>query len=192
MRGIEQIPWLYDLSLKCLPGIARWRAELAGRAEGRVLEVGCGTGQMLPLYDQKAEVIAFDPNAEALAYAHRRRPQAALLRASVERLPFADETFDTVVSALVFCSVPDPRLGLAEIRRVLKPNGRLLMLEHVHARNPFGRRILDAMQPPWTWITGGCHPNRDTVERVEAAGFRIESGGYRARGLMRLFSALRS
>ena len=108
---------------------------------------------------------------------------------SAEHLPFPDAFFDTVVSGLVFCSVPDPARGLTEIHRVLKPDGRLLMLEHVHARNRVGRWLLDTLQPPWTLITGGCHPNRDTEKVVENAGFCIEHAHYRSKGVMRHFVA---
>jgi len=192
MRGIEQIPWLYDLSMALMPGMQRWRRSLAGLARGRVLEVGCGTGQMLPLYPPGVELFALDPNADALVRAARRAPNAGLLSASAEHLPFGDDCFDAVVSGLVFCSVPDPARGLAEIRRVLKPDGRLLMLEHVHAENRAGRWLLDTLQPPWTALTGGCHPNRDTEKIVESAGFCIEHEHYRAQGVMRRFVARKS
>jgi len=189
MRGIEQIPWLYDLSMALMPGMQRWRRSLAGLARGRVLEVGCGTGQMLPLYPDSIELFALDPNRESLDRARRRSPRAGLMVGGAEHLPFSDALFDTVVSGLVFCSVPDAARGLAEIHRVLKPDGRLLMLEHVHARSRAGRRLLDTLQPPWTWITGGCHPNRDTEKSVENAGFCIEHAHYRAQGVMRHFVA---
>lgn len=189
MRGIEQIPWLYDLSLALMPGVRRWRRSLAELASGNLLEVGCGTGQMMPLYPESAKVFGLDPNRDSLFRARRRAPEAALLQASAEHLPFPARRFDTVVSGLVFCSVPDPARGLAEIRRVLRPDGRLLMLEHVHARSRAGRWLLDTLQPPWTLLTGGCRPNRDTEEIVENAGFRIERAHYRARGVMRLFVA---
>lgn len=189
MRGIEQIPWLYDLSMALMPGVRRWRKSLAGLARGRVLEVGCGTGQMLPLYPDSVELFALDPNRESLDRARRRSLTTGLMVGSAEHLPFPEAFFDTVVSGLVFCSVPDPARGLAEIRRVLKSDGRLLMLEHVHARNRAGRWLLDTLQPPWTWITGGCHPNRDTEKIVEDAGFSIERAHYRAQGVMRHFVA---
>ena len=191
MRGIEQIPWLYDFSLALMPGVRRWRRSLAVLAHGKLLEVGCGTGQMMPLYPDSVETFGLDPNPDSLIRARRRAPDAPLLQASAEHLPFPDESFDTVVSGLVFCSVPDPARGLGEIRRVLKPDGRLLMLEHVHARGRVGRWILDTLQPPWTLLTGGCHPNRDTEKSVENAGFCIERAHYRARGVMRHFVARR-
>jgi len=191
MRGIEQIPWLYDLSMALMPGIRRWRRSLAGLADGRVLEVGCGTGQMLPLYSGETGLIGLDPNIDALNRAARRSPCSGLLCASAEKLPFARASFDTVVSSLVFCSVNDPAAGLAEIHRVLKPGGQLLMLEHVQARNRPGRWLLNTLQPAWTRITGGCHPNRETEIEVENCGFRIERGFYQAHGLFRLFVARR-
>lgn len=189
MRGVEQIPWLYDLAMRALPGLHRWRRELVADARGRVLEVGCGTGLMLPMYSPDTELFALDVHREPLERARARSHGAAILHASVESLPFADASFDAVVSGLVFCSVPDPAQGLAEIRRVLKPGGRLLMLEHVQARNRFGRGVLNAVQPVWTTLAGGCHPNRETENIVERAGFVIEIDGYRAQGLMRRFSA---
>ncbi|MBL37352.1 MAG: SAM-dependent methyltransferase [Xanthomonadales bacterium] len=189
MRGVEQIPWLYDLSMALMPGMQRWRRSLAALARGRVLEVGCGTGRMLPLYPDPVAVFALDPNRAALDRARRRSPEAGLMVGSAEHLPFPNASFDSVVSGLVFCSVPDPARGLAEIHRVLKPDGRLLMLEHVHARNRVGRWLLDTLQPPWTLITGGCHPNRDTEKIVENAGFCIERDHYRSQGVMRHFVA---
>lgn len=190
MRGIEQIPWLYDVSMAMLPGIKRWRRALLESARGRVLEVGCGTGLMLPLYPEEHQpVVGLELDRVALRRAAGRSPDGALCRASVEHLPFADFSFDTVVSGLVFCSVNDAERGLAEIARVLKTDGRLLMLEHVHARSAAGRWLLDRIQPSWTLITGGCHPNRDTEQIVECAGFRIERAHYRARGLLRRFVA---
>jgi ubiquinone/menaquinone biosynthesis C-methylase UbiE len=111
------------------------------------------------------------------------------VRASAEALPFRTGVFDTVVSGLCFCSVPDPARGLAEVRRVLRPGGRLRMLEHVRSTRPWKGRVQDAVQPCWTWVMGGCHPNRETERTVEAAGFVIEPDGRRARGDMRHFAA---
>src|SRR5687768_11552516 len=117
MRGVEQVPWLYDAwcSVAELLGLRRWRRWLVGEARGLTLEIGCGTGRNLPLYPPQARVIAIEPWAPALARARRRAPSAALVQASAEALPFRGAVFDTVVSALVFCSVPDVDAGLAEV-----------------------------------------------------------------------------
>ena len=108
---------------------------------------------------------------------------------SAEALPFRGAAFDTVLSGLVFCSVPDPRQGLREVRRVLRPDGQLRMLEHVRATRAWKARLQDLLQPAWTRITGGCHPNRETERAVEAGGFRIDAESRRAKGDMRRFSA---
>lgn len=188
-RGLEQIPWLYDAMMWMQPGLDRWRRKLIARAAGRVLEVGCGTGLALRHYPEKARVVGLDPALDALSKAQRRLPATPLINGSAEALPFANDSFDCVVSSLVFCSVPDPLRGLAEVKRVLKPDGQLLMLEHVQARSRFGARLLDTVQPLWTKVAGGCHPNRRTEELVEQAGFRIGRKTRRARGLFRSFAA---
>lgn len=189
MRGIEQIPWLYDALMALAPGIERWRSELVAEARGRVLEVGCGTGRGLPDYGGTVDLYALDLNFSSLYRAHHRRHEARLVCASAEAIPFANDSFDCVVSSLVFCSVPDADRGLGEIKRVLRSDGRLLMLEHVQARSRFWARVLDRIQPAWTTVTGGCHPNRDTVAAVERAGFVIDAGSFHERGLMRRFIA---
>jgi ubiquinone/menaquinone biosynthesis C-methylase UbiE len=185
MRGIEQIPWLYDAvsSITERTGLGRWRRRLCEGARGRVLDVGCGTGRNLPLLP--AGSIGIDPAGDALHRARRRAPGARLVQASVEALPFRAGAFETVVSGLVFCSVDDPALGLAEVRRVLGPGGSLRMLEHVRSGHPRRARWQDRLQPLWTRVTGGCRPNRDTERAVQAAGFSIETATRRARGSMR-------
>lgn len=190
MRGVEQIPWLYDALIRLFPGLSRWRRDLLQRASGRVLEVGCGTGLGLrELAGGNEFVCGVDPVAASLRRAAARVPAAGVAVARAEQLPFVDDSFDCVVSSLVFCSVTRPEQGLAEIRRVLRADGRLLMFEHVQARRQPAAGFLDALQPAWTRITGGCHPNRPTEQTVTAAGFTIEPDSYRARGLMRLFIA---
>lgn len=191
MRGVEQIPWLYDTAcaLMELCGLGAWRRWLVAGARGRTLDVGCGTGRDLPLYGGAVRLVGIEPCRATLLRARRRAPGVPLVQGSAEALPFRDGAFDTVVSGLVFCSVGDPRRGLTEVRRVLKADGRLRMLEHVRATAPWKAWWQDRTQPLWTWISGGCHPNRDTEGAVEACGFAIEPESRRARGEVRRFSA---
>jgi ubiquinone/menaquinone biosynthesis C-methylase UbiE len=191
MRGVEQIPWLYDSICAVYEalGLRRWRRWLVGSARGRVLDLGCGTGRSLALFGADATVVGLDPAWDSLRRARRRAPGVWLVMASAEALPFRDQTFDTVISALVFCSVPDPRRGLREVRRVLRPGGTLRMIEHVRSTTPWKAWCQDLVQPVWTRLTGGCHPNRDTERTVEALGFHIEPEGRRANGDLRRFSA---
>ena len=192
MRGVEQIPWLYDAccALSERTGLRRWREWLVRGATGRVLDVGCGTGRNLPLYDDVRRAVALDPDRRLLARARRRGPGARFVIGCAEALPFPDGTFETVVSGLVFCSVADPHRGLREVRRVLAPHGSLRMMEHVRAGGLTGR-LQDLIQPAWTKLVGGCHPNRETEANVEAAGFTILPDGRRVKGSMRRFVAKR-
>jgi ubiquinone/menaquinone biosynthesis C-methylase UbiE len=191
MRGLEQIPWLYDAFMAVSEpfGLGRWRRWLAAGARGRILDVGTGTGRNLPLFPEAARVVALEPYLPLLAAARRRAPGTPLVVGDAQALPFAGGSFDTVVSGLVFCSVPDPRAGLAEVRRVLAPGGELRMLEHVRHHRRALARLQDRLQPAWTWIAGGCHPNRDTEANVEATGFVIDRLSRRAKGVMRRFIA---
>jgi ubiquinone/menaquinone biosynthesis C-methylase UbiE len=191
VRGIEHIPWLYDalMSVMDATGFSRWRRRLVSGARPATLEVGCGTGRNLPLYPSGTDVIATDFDLALLRRARKRAPAVPMVAARAEALPFRDHSFDTVVSGLVFCSVQDPDRGLGEIRRVLTPGGRLRMIEHVRHAHPVLGRMQDGIQPAWTWITGGCHPNRDTESTVERAGFIIEADDRVSSGIMRRFSA---
>ena len=156
------------------------RREVIEQAHGLVLEVGVGNGLNFPLYlpEKVAQVEAVEPDSTMLAYARKREPLArvplTLTQAPAEALPFADNTFDCAVATLVFCSVGDPARGLRELRRVLKPGGTLLLLEHVRARGRFSSRLQDLMVPLTTRIAGNCHWNRDTAQAVNEAGFQID------------------
>ncbi len=191
MRGIEQIPWLYAALMFVIDvcGLSRWRRELTAGVGERTLEVGCGTGRNLPHYLTHTRLVALDRNFQILGDARRRFPHLPLVVARVEALPFRAGIFDSVVSSLVFCSVENPGQGLAEIRRVLRPHGELRMIEHVRHPHPRGAAIQDLIQPIWTKVTGGCHPNRDTERAVERAGFSIEESGRMSWGVLRYFSA---
>jgi ubiquinone/menaquinone biosynthesis C-methylase UbiE len=191
MRGVEQIPWLYDAicAFAEWTGMRSWRQWLASGARGRTLDLGCGTGRNLPLVPSGTRVIGLDLAWDVLLRARRRAPDALLVQGSAEALPFRAGSFDTVVSGLVFCSVPDPRRGLAEVRRVLAPSGTLRMLEHVRSTTPWKAQVQDRIQPWWTLMTGGCHPNRDTERLVESTGFVIDQATHRAQGNLRRFAA---
>jgi len=190
MRGVEQVPWLYDAicALAEWRGLHRWRRWVAGGARGRILDLGCGTGRSLPLV-AAGRAVGLDCSFDALRRARRRAAGAPLVQGTAEALPFRDGCFDTVVSGLVLCSVGDPARGLAEVRRVLRPGGVLRALEHVRSPVAWRARVQDAIQPAWTWLAGGCHPNRDTESAVEAAGFTIDAGSRRARANLRRFVA---
>src|SRR5712691_6287443 len=183
MRGIEQIPWLYEVVCSAL--------ERAGglAARGRVMDLGSGTGRNLALLPDGTNAVAVDPSLDALEWGRSRAPAVLRVVARAEDLPFRDATFDTVLSGLVFCSVAAPGRALAEVKRVLRPDGSLRMLEHVRSRVPWRARLQDAIQPMWTWAAGGCHPNRDTEGTVQRAGFRIEGEGHRAKADIRRFAA---
>lgn len=156
---------------------SRWR-ELLGSLSGKVLEIGFGTGANLPYYGDSAEVVGVEPDPFMLRRAREKlarlgNPRIELRQAGAQELPFAEHTFDHVVSTLVLCTVADPRRALAEIRRVLKPDGRLHFIEHVRAEGHLGR-VQDVIVPVWKYIGAGCHPNRRTGQVLEQAGFRIE------------------
>lgn len=191
MAGFETVGWMYDLFMDVMErsGLGAWRTVLARRARGRVLDLGCGTGRSLNLLERADTVTGVDPSLGLLVRARRRAPGIPLVAGRAEQLPFPDGAFDTVVSALVLCSVERPHRALAEVRRVLAPGGCLRMMEHVRSSRPWVARLQDAAQPAWTRVSGGCHPNRPTEDTVEASGFRIQSGGRRARRSMRLLVA---
>jgi ubiquinone/menaquinone biosynthesis C-methylase UbiE len=190
VRGFEQIPWLYELSCALLErtGLARWRAWVTGGAAGRTLDLGTGTGRNLPGFPAGARPVGVDPHADALRWARRRAPGVPLVVARAEALPFRDGCFDTVVSGLVLCSVDDPDAALSEVRRVLRPGGTLRLLEHVRHEGLRGW-LQDRVQPAWTAVAGGCHPNRDTEAAVARAGLEVVEGTRRARGTLRRLAA---
>lgn len=169
--------------------IGQQRALLVPGAEGRVLEVGAGSGLNFPFYDQQRvkELIALEPSAELRRMASSAADDVLLpitfLDASAEAIPLDKSSVDTVVMTYTLCSIVDAEKGLAEIRRVLKPNGRLLFAEHGRAPEPAVRRWQDQLTPVWKRIAGGCHLNRDIPGLVTAAGFALESldAGYLSR-----------
>ena len=175
-------------------GLRKLRRRMLGAVTGSVLEIGVGTGVNLGYYNGVDRVTAVDIHmgrlrgAAAKGMVHDTFPYAVNL-ADAQQMPFAADQFDTVVGALVFCSIPDPAQALAEIQRVLKPNGRLLLLEHVRGQNPIARRLTDWLQPPWFALQHECHLNRETKTAVSNAGFDIKSSSVHGFGVIQLIEA---
>jgi ubiquinone/menaquinone biosynthesis C-methylase UbiE len=157
------------------------RRRLLRAARGRVLEVGAGTGANLPHYPwpQITELVLVDPSPGMLDRARRKAAELGrpveLVERAAEQLPFHDASFDTVVSTFSLCTIPDPAAALGEAHRVLRPSGRLLVLEHVRASNPGLAAWQDRLTTLWQTVNLGCHPNRDTRRSIEGAGFAFES-----------------
>ncbi|QZA33606.1 class I SAM-dependent methyltransferase [Hydrogenibacillus sp. N12] len=187
---MELFPRLYDPLMAPLERLflERLRRALLRPLAGEVLEIGVGTGRNLPFYGPGVRWTGIEPNPAMRRQAERRLRErglaGALIAASAEALPFADGRFDAVVSTLVLCSVQDPRKALAEIRRVLKPGGRFLALEHVRIDDPrWAGWALDRLTPAWSRLADGCHLNRLT-DRWIAERFAIEEKRTWARGVL--------
>ncbi|MCA9688545.1 MAG: class I SAM-dependent methyltransferase [Myxococcales bacterium] len=152
-----------------------WRRQLWSLVEGKqVLEIGVGTGASLRHHPSGARIVAIDISERMLLRARRKAERlgvgSTLMLGDAQELPFADDSFDSVISSFVFCSIPDPLLGLREARRVLRPGGRLLLLEHVLSERPVLRQLMRWMDPIASRISG-AHIDRATVATVEEAGF---------------------
>lgn len=178
-RRYDRMAWLYDVYDAPMEwmGTRRRRGRLLSQATGRVLEVGVGTGKNLPHYARGTDLTGVDVSAPMLARAEHKRERlgldVALQQADVTALPYHDNSFDTSVATSVFCSVADPVAGLRELGRVTKPEGRILLLEHVRPRN----RLLGRLADVATIVTRrlfGFRANRRTEENVIAAGLDIE------------------
>jgi len=153
------------------------RKKVIGMARGWVLEVGVGTGKNLPFYPPGCSVTAIDFSPAMLERAIRRAEKlgltVALLEMDAQHMEFADNTFDTVVATCVFCSVPDAVQGLREIKRVCKPDGQVILLEHIRSENPVWGKIMDILNPISLYLVGS-NINRRTVHNVSNAGFKLK------------------
>lgn len=165
-----------------------WRKDLLENLKGNILEVGVGTGANLPYYPKEATVIGIDFSPKMLkkAYDRAKKSEAMidLKEMDIEKMDFPDDTFDYIISTCVFCSVPDPVKGLREIHRVIKPEGKVLMLEHMRSKQPMVGRILDWVNPIAVRITG-ANVNRRTIDNIEKAGFKIEKQTFLMSSIMR-------
>lgn len=156
---------------------AKHRKELLYQARGNILEVGVGTGNSFKDYPPDKQIVAVDVSREMLRRAEKKvrnyGGHVRLRREDVQELSFKDETFDTIFSSWVFCSVADPIKGLTELRRVLRKDGKLLMLEHVRSNNKVLGYSMDRLNPLVTRF-GVDNINRNTAENLRKAGFRVE------------------
>jgi ubiquinone/menaquinone biosynthesis C-methylase UbiE len=153
----------------------RYRREAMSYAAGRLLMIGLGPGtDLLFVPPAVTSVAAIEPEAAfrrmASALASRRGIAVDIVEGVAESIPFPDNSFESVHIGLVLCSVDDVDASLGEIRRVLAPGGRLVVLEHVRGDGAMGR-FQDLIAKPWSWLASGCHPNRRTMEAIAAAGF---------------------
>lgn len=155
-----------------------WRKKLLAKVKGAILEIGVGTGKNFPHYPSGASVTGIDIAEKMLVFSRKKASDLELsfdLReGDVQNLNFPDNSFDTAVATFVFCSVPDPVQGLRELRRVVKPAGRILLLEHVRIDKPVIGWMMDRLNPLVVHIMG-ANINRRTIENVEKAGLHLES-----------------
>jgi len=170
------LPHLVHLSMR-QDTFAAYRRRLVPAAQGRVLEIGVGSGLNLPFYTQTVQrIVGLDTSPRLLSMARQVTGVVpiALIKASAEALPMEDQSIDTVVTTWTLCTIPDLAAALREMRRVLKPSGNLLFVEHGRSPDASVRRWQDRLTPMWKHLGGGCHLNRPIQERLVAAGFRIE------------------
>ena len=173
------LPRLIELAMRNSQ-LGGYRQQTIGAARGHVLEIGVGSGMNLPVYGSAVDrVCGIDPSPELLDRARERvaaaRVPVSLARAAAEQLPFRDAAFDTLVMTWTLCSIPNPSAALNEMRRVLKPGGRLLFVEHGLAPEPAIIRWQHRLTPCWRRIGGGCHLDRKMDDLIRNAGFRVDA-----------------
>ncbi|MEK5357954.1 class I SAM-dependent methyltransferase [Paenibacillus sp. FSL L8-0709] len=174
-RRYNRISVIFDLMERMIK--KEWRVELLNGIHGEVLEVGVGTGANLPFYDKPVSAVTgIDFSPGMLRYAKEKAQHSelsiTLLEMDAQCIDFPDNTFDYVIATCVFCSVPDPVAGLMEIRRVCKPGGKVLLLEHMRSEHPFMGMLMDILNSV-TVRMSGANINRRTLQNIESAGFNI-------------------
>ncbi|MFE8071247.1 class I SAM-dependent methyltransferase [Marinobacteraceae bacterium S3BR75-40.1] len=154
------------------------RHQLLHQATGDVLEIGIGSGNSLPWYGTAVNrLVGLEPSADLLSHCREKLAEQVppfpveLVQAGAEDLPFPENHFDTVVAFLVFCTIPEPERAARELRRVLKPGGRVLVFEHVRSERPGVARWQTRVDPVWKHLACGCHLDRDTANVFARAGF---------------------
>lgn len=175
----ERIAPLYDtMEILAERSYAEWRTRLWSAVKGpKVLEIGVGTGKNFPYYPPDVSVTGIDLTPGMLRRAERRAVEldvdVDLRLGDVQTLEFPDNSFDEVVTTFVFCSVPNPVLGFKEVARVLKPGGKLLMLEHMRSEKPLLGTLMDLANPIVVRMMG-ANINRQTLDNVQAGNLEIE------------------
>lgn len=194
-KRYDRRAFAYDLMEKFAEGLGfgKWREVLWGKVTGgNILEVGVGTGRNFPYYPPDAEITAIDFSEKMLSRARdkarRQGVKVRLLPMDVQNLDFADNTFDTVVATFVFCSVPDPLKGLAEVKRVCKPGGKVILLEHVLSANRTLGYLMNLANPIVVRMMG-ANINRRTVDNIAASGLAVEQVTDLMAGILKLIEA---
>jgi ubiquinone/menaquinone biosynthesis C-methylase UbiE len=172
------LPRLCELAMRNKQ-LVPYRERVIGAAEGRVLEIGIGSGMNLPFYRPPVrEVLALEPAPRLIAMARSASRASSMpvtfLEASAEAIPLDEHGIDTIVTTWTLCSIPQAATALADMRRVLRPGGKLLFVEHGLAPDEAVRWWQDRLTPAWRCISGGCHLNRPIRSMIEGAGFRID------------------
>jgi ubiquinone/menaquinone biosynthesis C-methylase UbiE len=156
----------------------RIRSELLKGASGKVLELGSGTGINFPLYNNVDTVTAIEPSKSMIDRSLTKQQSAVvpieIVNASAENLPFEDHIFDTVVATLVFCTIPNVEKAIHELKRVCKPDGKILLFEHVKMENTVLSKMQESLTPFWKKICDGCCLNRETLKEFTNQGVKIE------------------
>jgi len=172
--------------------LRKHRKRLVSLAKGKALEIAVGTGVNLPYYDEGCEITGIDISegmlAEARKVSQRIVVPVTLIEMDAENLSFDNDAFDTVLTTLSLCTIIEPEASLAEMKRVLKPDGILLLIEHVVSANTTLHKIQDILTPCFRkWL--GCNLNRDTVGLIEKAGFKIDRIESRLWGIFKIIQA---
>lgn len=172
-------PRVYDVAMKPLEQtkFKKIRKALVSKAVGRVLEIGSGTGANFPYYKNATQVDAIEPNPlmseRSLKHIKNSRIPIKTFLIGAEKLPFGDNTFDSVVATLVFCTIPEPMVAIKEIERVSKPGASIFLFEHVKVDQALVGKTQEFLTPFWKKTCDGCHLNRDTLAMLKESNLSI-------------------
>lgn len=172
----NRVSGIYDImeSPMEIMSLRKWRIELMKELQGKVLEIGVGTGKNIEYYPDNVDITAIDFSDKMLERAREKaikyKKNVKLMEMDAQNMSFQDDSFDTIITSCVFCSVPDPIKGLKEMRRVCKPGGRIIMIEHVRSEKRVLGFIMDLLNPAVV-NSYGANINRRTVENAKGSGF---------------------